>query len=177
MVVENNSVGWAVLSKLQEAGYPNIYYSKKSTHEQVDSYLAESSGVVPGFSTTMKTRPLIVAKFEEFVRNKLIKIKSKRLFNEMKTFIWHNGKPQAMKKHNDDLIIACSIACWIRDTVYATNQRAADYHKAFLSSMSTTDKLLNTSIPGMIGYEKLQREKKLENNLNQFKEFLWLLKG
>ena len=177
IVVENNSVGWAVLNKLEEAGYPNIYYSRKSTHEQVDSYLAESSGVVPGFSTTMKTRPLIIAKLEEFVRNKLINIKSRRLFNEMKTFVWHNGKAQAMKKHNDDLIMACSIACWIRDTVYATNQRSVDYHRAFLSSMSTTNKSLNTSIPGMIGYEKLKREKKLEKALGKHEEFLWLLKG
>jgi hypothetical protein len=177
IVVENNSVGWAVLNKLEEAGYPNIYYSRKSTHEQVDSYLAESSGVVPGFSTTMKTRPLIIAKMEEFIRNKLINIKSRRLFNEMKTFVWHNGKAQAMKKHNDDLIMACSIACWIRDTVYATNQRTADYHKAFLSSMSTTNKSLNTSIPGMIGYEKLKREQKLQKAASQQEEFLWLLKG
>ena len=56
------------------------------------------------------------------------------------------------------------------------NQRSAEYHKAFLSSMRTTDKILNTSIPGMVGYEKLEREQKLEKNLSQFKEFLWLLK-
>ena len=177
IIVENNSVGWAVLSKLQETGYPNIYYSKKSTHEQADSYQAESSGVVPGFSTTMKTRPLIIAKFEEFVRNKLINIKSKRLFNEMKTFVWHNGKPQAMKKHNDDLIMACAIGCWIRDTVYTTNQRAQQYQKAFLSSMATSNISLNTSIPGMIAYERLQKDQKLEKNLQEHKDFLWLLKG
>ena len=177
IIVENNSVGWSVLNKLEEAGYPSIYYSRKSTHEQVDSYLAEVSGVVAGFSTTMKTRPLIIAKMEEFVRNKLINIKSKRLFNEMKTFIWHNGKAQAMKKHNDDLIMACAIGCWIRDTVYATNQRSVEYHKAFLSSMATTDRILNTSIPGMTGYEKLAREKKLEDKLSEHKDFLWLLKG
>ena len=139
--------------------------------------MAEASGVVPGFSTTMKTRPLIIAKFEEFVRNKLINIKSKRLFNEMKTFVWHNGKPQAMKKHNDDLIMACAISCWIRDTVYTTNQRAEQYQKAFLSSMATSNKSLNTSIPGMIAYEKLQRDKKFEKDLEQHKDFLWLLKG
>ena len=119
-----------VLGKLQDSGYPNIYYSKKSTHEQVESYLAETSGVVPGFSTTMKTRPLIVAKLEEFVRNKLINIKSRRLFNEMKTFIWHNGKPQAMKKHNDDLIMALAIACWVRDTALQANARELNYQKS-----------------------------------------------
>tara|TARA_A100001515_G_C4588732_1_gene215391 strand:+ start:477 stop:2060 length:1584 start_codon:yes stop_codon:yes gene_type:complete len=177
IVVENNSVGWAVLMKLQDSGYPNIYYSKKSTHEQVDSYLAESSGVVPGFSTTMKTRPLIIAKFEEFIRNKLISIKSKRLFNEMKTFVWNNGKAQAMKKHNDDLVMACAIACWIRDTVYTTNQRSMEYHKAFITSIGTTNKSLNTSIPGMIGYEKLKKEKNMQKTAKEYKDFLWLIKG
>ena len=176
-VVENNSVGWSVVTKMEELGYSNIYYSKKSTHEYVDSLMAESAGVVPGFSMTQKTRPLVVAKFEEFVRNKLITIRSKRLFNEMKTFIWHNGKPQAMKKHNDDLIIACAIGCWVKETAFSVNQRSVEYQKAFLSSMATTNKSLNTSIPGMIGYEKIKRENKLEDDMSKSKDFLWLLKG
>ena len=176
-VVENNSVGWSVVTKMEELGYPNVYYSKKSTHEYVDSLMAEASGVVPGFSMTQKTRPLVVAKFEEFVRNKLITIRSKRLFNEMKTFVWHNGKPQAMKKHNDDLIMACAIGCWVKETAFSVNQRNAEYQKAFLSSMATTNKSLNTSIPGMIGYEKIQRENKLEDDMSEAKDFLWLLKG
>ena len=95
----------------------------------------------------------------------------------MKTFVWHNGKPQAMKKHNDDLIMACAIGCWIRDTVYTTNQRAQQYQKAFLSSMATSNISLNTSIPGMIAYERLQKDQKLEKNLQEHKDFLWLLKG
>ena len=177
IVVENNSVGWTVLNKLEEHGYPNIYYSKKSTHEQVEPYLAESAGVTPGFTTSLKTRPLIVAKFEEFIRNKLITIRSRRLYNEMKTFIWHNGKAQAMKKHNDDLVMACAIGCWIKDTAYAANQRSEAYQKAFLASMASTNKMLNTSMPGMIAYEKLKRENKLETQLDEHKDFLWLLKG
>jgi len=177
IVVENNSVGWAVLNKLEEYEYPNIYYSRKSTHEHVDAYLAESSGVIAGFSTTLKTRPLIIAKFEEFVRNKLITIKSKRLYNEMKTFIWHHGKPQAMKKHNDDIIMACAIGCWIKDTVYTSNQRAAEYQKAFLGSMAISDKILNTSVPGMLAYEKVKRENNLQEQEQTHRDFLWLLKG
>tara|TARA_A100001515_G_scaffold144809_1_gene150144 strand:+ start:420 stop:2006 length:1587 start_codon:yes stop_codon:yes gene_type:complete len=178
MVVENNSVGWTVLNKLQELGYPNIYYSKKSTHEYVDPLMAESSNsVVPGFTTSQKTRPLVVAKLEEFVRNKLINIRSKRLYNEMKTFVWQNGKPQAMKKHNDDLIMACAIGCWVRDTAFAVNQRDVEYQKAFLSSITTSNRKLNTTIPGMIAYDKLKTEKKLENASKMYTDHLWLLKG
>ena len=173
VVVENNSVGWAVLNKLEEVSYSNIYYSRKSTHEHVEPHLAESLGVIAGFSTTLKTRPLIVAKFEEFVRNKLIKIKSRRLFNEMKTFIWYNGKPQAMKKHNDDLVMACAIGCWIKDTAYTVNHRSLEYQKAFLSTMASTDRKLNTAIPGMVGYKATDMAKKRED----YKDFLWLIKG
>ena len=95
----------------------------------------------------------------------------------MKTFIWHNGKPQAMKKHNDDLIMACAIGCWVKDTAYAVNQRDIEYQKAFLASMTSTNKSLNTSIPGMIAYEKIKKDNKLENDLSQYKDHLWLLKG
>jgi len=174
VVVENNSIGWTTLTKLEEAGYPNIYYSKKSTHEHVEPHLAEMTGITPGFSTTSKTRPLIVAKLEEFVRNKLIKIKSKRLYNEMKTFVWQNGRPQAMKKHNDDLIMACAIGCWVKDTALATNHRSAAYNRAFLSSMTSSGRKMNTAIPGMEGYKQsvgLDRQKK------EHEDYIWLLKG
>ena len=107
MIVENNTIGWTVLDKLQEAAYPNLFYSYKSSHEYVDPLTAETkNNTVMGFSMTSKTRPLVVAKLEEFVRNKLVTVYSTRLLNEMETFIWHNGKPQAMKKYNDDLIMA-----------------------------------------------------------------------
>ena len=58
---------------------------------------------------SMKTRPLVIAKFEEFIRNKLITINSMRLANEIKTFVWHNGRPQAMRSYNDDLVIAARL--------------------------------------------------------------------
>jgi len=173
VVVENNSVGWGVLTKLQEKNYPNLYYSKKSTHEHVESYQAELAGVVPGFSTTMKTRPLIISKLEEMIRNKMVNIKSKRLFNEMKTFVWLNGKPQAMKKHNDDLILACAIGCWIKETAFAVNQRASEYQKAFLSSMGSNERTMDTSISGMFAYER----RKKETNKDNYKKHVWVLKG
>ena len=117
LVVENNNIGYSVLDKLKEKGYPNVYHSIKASHEFIDSVEAEyRNNSVAGFTTSSKTRPLIIAKFEEFVRNKLIKVYSGRLLNEMRTFIWNNGKAEAMRSYNDDLIMACSIGCWVRDT-------------------------------------------------------------
>ena len=39
LVVENNGIGISVLEKLNDLKYPKIYYSIKSTHEYIDSYL------------------------------------------------------------------------------------------------------------------------------------------
>ena len=110
LVVENNNIGYTVLDKLVEHAYPNLYYSIKSTHEYIEQHQAEAyQSAVAGFTTSMKTRPLIVAKLEEFIRNKLITIYSSRTINEMKTFIWRNGRPQAMKGYHDDLIMALQL--------------------------------------------------------------------
>ena len=136
-------------------GHPNLYWSRKTSHEQVDSLLAEEqSGVVCGFTNTVKTRPLIIAKLEEFIRNKVVKINSLRLANELKTFIWKDGKAQAMRSYNDDLVMACAISCWIRDTALVANARESEYSKAMLSAFTTKRSTLNTTITGMKNTEQ-----------------------
>ena len=174
IVVENNSVGFAVLEKLKDMSYPNIYHSIKSTHEYVEESVANSvSNAVAGFTTSSKTRPLIVAKMEEFIRNKLIKIYSNRLFRELETFIWNNGRAEAMRMYNDDLVMALSIGCWIRDTVFEVNKKELAYSKAFLGVMTKSSTQLNTSIDGMHGYKQIEKS----DIIKQQQEFIWLLKG
>ena len=148
-VVENNSIGISVLEKLKDLGHPNLYYSKKTTHEYVDNAYDEMVGIIPGFSNTTKTRPLIIAKLEEFIRNKAININSLRLYNEFKTFVWNNGKAQAMRSYNDDLVIAMAIACWVRDTALIINKKEIAYKKAILGSFQASRTVLDTSIQGM----------------------------
>ena len=175
LVVENNNIGFSVLEKLaNDYEYPNIYYSIKSTHEYIDQVIAETkSNAVAGFTTSMKTRPLIVAKLEEFIRNKLITIRSDRLVGEFRTFIWNNGRAEAMRGYNDDLTMSFAIACWVKDTALTTNRRAMEYNKAFLSSMTTTKTTINTTIPGMKGYKELKKGDKMDEQ----KKFEWLYKG
>jgi len=174
ITVENNSIGWAVLDKLSDMNYPQIYYSYKSSHEYVDPLVGESqSNAIMGFSMTTKTRPLVIAKMEEFIRNKLVTVYSKRLYNEMETFVWHHGKPQAMKKYNDDLIMCCAIGCWVKDIAFTINKRDLEYKKAFLSSMQKSESTMNTTIPGMIGYKPVKNS----DQHNKYKDHIWLLKG
>tara|TARA_R110001592_G_scaffold138396_3_gene357385 strand:- start:14276 stop:15859 length:1584 start_codon:yes stop_codon:yes gene_type:complete len=177
VVIENNSIGYAVLDKLIDYAYPNIYYSVKSTHEYIEQHMAEHrSSAVPGFTTSSKTRPLVVAKLEEFIRNKLITTYSSRLANELRTFIWTNGKPQALKGYNDDLVMALAIACWVRDTALQTNQRDLNYKKAFVDAIITSRTSFDTKIKGQIGYKEDGVMDKMSDAENLYKQYQWIIK-
>ena len=158
--------------------YPNLYHSVKSTHEYVEEYRAEQmSNAIPGFSMTSKTRPLIIAKLEEFIRNNLIKIYSQRLLSEMKTFVWKNGRAEAMRSYNDDLIISCAVACWVRDTALSALDRDSQYAKAFIGSITKGTSELDTRITGMIGTRNMKMNEDLNRQQAVHAEFPWLFKG
>ena len=122
----------------------------------------------------MKTRPLIVAKFEEFIRNKVLTIYSKRLANELDTFIWKNGRPEAQRGYNDDLIMSMAIGCWVRDTAIIENQKDIEYKKAFLDAIMTSNTHLDTTVPGM---RKPSMQEKMFDEQRRMQEFSWILKG
>ena len=178
VVIENNNIGFAVLKKLQDKEYPNLYYTTKGDHQYVDPVTAQwQSNVIPGFTTSSKTRPLIVAKMEEFMRNKLITISSTRLLSEMKTFIWDHGRPQAMRSYNDDLVMSFAIGCWVRDTVIIESQKNIEYSKSFVSSISTAHTSISTTIPGMNNH-KITKENQRTAVGEEFNEkYIGLIKG
>ena len=178
VVIENNNIGYAVLKKLIDKEYPNLYHSRKGDHQFVDPAAAQwQSNVIPGFTTSSKTRPLIVAKMEEFMRNKLITINSNRLLSEMKTFIWHHGRPQAMRSYNDDLVMSFAIGCWVRDTVIVESQKNVEYDKQMLSSISTSKTSISTTIPGMQGHKMTKENQRVEQGVSFNDEYFALLKG
>ena len=171
VVVENNNIGFTVVEKMKDLEYSNVYHSVKSTHEYIEQYAAEGrNDCVPGFTTSSKTRPMIIAKMEEFIRNKIIKIYSPRLLNEIKTFVWTGNKPEAMRGYNDDLTMAFAIACWVRDTALIANKKGIEYTKVFMNSMKKVDSVMNTAISGMRGYVPHKNREELE-------KYSWIYKG
>jgi hypothetical protein len=180
LVVENNNIGYNVLEKLIERKYPHIYYSIKSTHEYIEQLQAEYiNNSVPGFSTTPKTRPLIVAKLEEFIRNKILKIYSQRTVEELATFVWNNGRPEAMRNRNDDLTMSIAIACWVRDTALNIAKTDVEYSKAIVNSIMIANTRIQTSIPGQTGYNKSYSVDTInKDELKKMHEmYNWLYKG
>ena len=103
LVVENNSIGWATIDTIIERGYRNLYHSPKSDQLTSDSYLKTwegSSDLTPGFTISLRNRPLIINKFREYIGDRSVTIRSKRLLEEMKVFIWKNGRAEAQSGYN-----------------------------------------------------------------------------
>jgi hypothetical protein len=141
IVVENSTIGWGVLDVLIERGYSNLYYSSKRDTLSADSFFNpydDPSDLVPGFTNSLKTRPVITNKMNEYVMDKSVVFRSKRLLSEMKTFIWKNGRPEAQSGYNDDLIIPMAIGLHLRDTALRFKQNSVEQSRAALSGIQST---------------------------------------
>jgi hypothetical protein len=142
LVVENANIGWATLDAIIERGYRNLYQSPKSDQLTADSYLRVFEGnseMVPGFTMSMRTRPLCINKFREFVGDRSVTIRSKRLLEEMKVFIWRNGRPEAQSGYNDDLVMSFGIGMFLRDTSLKFQQQSLDSARAALGAVKSSN--------------------------------------
>lgn len=98
---ETNDIGMAVTLKLQDEGYPNLYYSTKLLKKKNKSRPEEEK--VPGWLTTMKNRSLIIEGLEKDIREDNVIIKDPFFVQEAYTFIYDGmGRPVARGKHHNN---------------------------------------------------------------------------
>ena len=142
LVIENANIGWATIQQVIDRGYKNLFYMSKDLkyidveNQMTNRYRAEDKGLIAGFSTTSKTRPLIISKLTDYFREKSIIIRSSRLIDELFTFIYMNGRAEAMRGYNDDLVMAISIGLWVRDTALRLRQEGIDLTKQAVSGIT-----------------------------------------
>jgi len=136
LVIENANIGWATIEQVITREYKNLYYSSRSETDTVESYMKkyEREMLVPGFTMSLKTRPLVVAKLTEYMRERSVTIQSKRTIEELRVFIWRNGKAQAQSSYNDDLVMSLATALYVRDTAVRMKQQGMDLTRAQLDS-------------------------------------------
>ena len=143
LVIENSNIGWACIQQCIDRQYKNLFYMSKDLkyvdveHQMRNKYRTDERQMVAGFSTTSKTRPLIISKLDEYFREKAVTIRSNRLIDELFTFIFNNGRAEAMKSYNDDLTMAFSIGLWVRDTALRLRQEGIDLTKRTLGGISS----------------------------------------
>ena len=141
LVIENASIGWDVINTVLEKGYQNLYYSPRSYGEMnVDRWLhkMETDQTVPGFTNSTRTRPLVISKMESYIRERQFIFHSRRLLEELRVFVWLNGKAQAQGGYNDDLVISAGIGLFIRDTGLKFYQQGIESSRAALANISRT---------------------------------------
>lgn len=144
VVVENANIGWAVLQEMIDIGYPNIFYSSRDMqvvdvhYSYVDKKRNPDNPITPGFTTSSKTRPMLISKLDEYVRKKETIIKDSRLIDELFTFIWQGQRAEAMRGYNDDLVMSYAIALWIRDTALRLRMEGMELTKQAINSIKRT---------------------------------------
>ena len=175
LVVEHANIGWATIEQIMEREYRNLYYSATSQMETVESYMTkyERDKLVPGFTMSARTRPLVIAKMIEYIREHSVTIQSKRLMSEMRVFVWKNGKAQAQVRYNDDLLIACATALYVRDTALRLRQQGIDLARAQLSSFNNLN-AQNKAIMTNVGNQ--QNNPYIVDTPGGKEDISWLLK-
>lgn len=128
---ESNDIGLGVATNLQNNGYPNLYYTKALLRKKGKS--KPEVAEIPGWYTTKKNRPVIIATLEEDIREVNIDIKDPFFCTECQTFIYDSrNRPIAMNKdsnaaddifdenvYTDDAIFAKAITNFIRKQGYS----------------------------------------------------------
>ena len=154
LAIENANIGWAAIQPALDRNYENIFYTYKDDgYVDTDIQLKkgydmkDKSQMVPGVSTTTKTRPLMISALEMYMRERTPVIRSKRLIQELFVFIWLNGKAQSQSGYNDDLVMAFCIGLWLRDTSLKLRQQGIELTKRSLSQFKKTDPVIYTGKP------------------------------
>jgi hypothetical protein len=140
IVAEQQGGGIATNLELKRLKYPRVYYEKFSKEVLLGTrFLSEADveSITPGLMMSVKSRNEGLVKLEQAIRQKTLRIYSSRFVEELKTFVWHNNKAQAMKGYNDDLVMSLAISLLFFDPRgNAAQGSAAEYAKAMIAAMS-----------------------------------------
>jgi hypothetical protein len=100
--VENNTLGEAALVAIEEYGEHNI----KGIFLSAPRKVGQSKAYRKGYHTTHNSKISACAKFKQLVENKKLRIVSKPLISELKTFVVSGNSFEARVGEHDDLVSA-----------------------------------------------------------------------
>ena len=126
-------MGVSTSRKLQEMNYKNLYVDGVDSANKWN-YDPKAMVKIPGINFNNK-RVQIIASFEEVMRHGF-KIYSSRLYNEMNTFVYINGRPDHQKGHHDDLIMSIAMATYVAESSFSNLTKVTEHTKAMIDSWS-----------------------------------------
>ena len=108
-------MGQATTIKMMDLKYPHMYYSSSKDATVIKQQLfkyKKQNDMIPGFIIG-KNRVLAIQALELAIRTGQIRIKSKRIINELRTFVYKNGRADHMTGYHDDLLMAMAMLLFV----------------------------------------------------------------
>ena len=172
-------MGVSTARKMQEMGFKNLYVDGVDVANKWkwDPKAAEK---IPGINFNNK-RVQIIASFEEVMRHDF-KIYSNRLFNEMNTFVYINGRPDHQKGHHDDLIMSIAMATYVAESSFSQLTKVTEQTKAMIESWSVSNNdnassqlSFNPVIPNF--NERMNQNSQQNVTKDDYMKYGWLFGG
>ena len=133
---------------------------------------------IPGINFNSK-RVQIIAAFEEAMRHKF-RVYSSRLYNEMNTFVYINGRPDHQKMHHDDCIMSIAMAIYVAEKSFQSLEKVTNHTRAMLNSWSTavnenknSSEFFNPMVPQMGRQQPINQGPSRED----YQKYGWLFGG
>jgi Terminase large subunit, T4likevirus-type, N-terminal/Terminase RNaseH-like domain len=123
--LENNSIGEAALISLAEFGETNIQ----------GIFFSETGKKRKGFNTTHKVKLTACAKFKTLLESKKMKLHSRPLISELKTFVALGGSYAAKVGETDDLVMATLL-------IVRMLQQLTDFHYDLENQMRDHEEII-----------------------------------
>jgi hypothetical protein len=153
-------MGVSTSRKLQEMNYRELYVDGIDLSNKW-KYDPKAMDKIPGINFNNK-RVQIIASFEEVMRHKF-RIYSARLYNEMNTFVYINGRPDHQKGHHDDLIMSIAMATYVAESSFSKLTKVTEQTKAMIDSWSVNN---NEAIKENINFDPVIPH--YQDRINQF---------
>ena len=169
-------MGVSTSRKLQELGYKDLYVDGEDVNNSW-KYNPKSAEKIPGINFNNK-RVQIIASYEEAMRHEF-RIYSHRLYNEMDTFIYINGRPDHQKGRHDDLLMSIAMATYVGETSFSKLNKVTDQAKAMIESWSVNN---NNSVgkdidfnPVIPNYNDMSgRQNNSSTSKDDYMQYSWL---
>ena len=157
-------MGIAATNKLKELNFPGKLYHYDDDDDLTLFYGADNDKI-PGINFAKQNRRVqIVEALERAISREGFKMRSVRLHNELKKFVYKNGKPDHMKGSHDDLIMALGMCLFVANNSFRKLSESVNSTKAMIDSWKVNTNNIQTTSNTM-----LQEATKLvtENNYGQ----------
>lgn len=113
--IERNNMGVAVVMKLDELAYPNLYRM-----EILDEFGMSAPTDKLGWETNSRTRPIMLGDLIQIINERTLILRSKETLSELRSLIrGRANRPEAQVGTHDDLVMALAVAYQMFKTLSA----------------------------------------------------------